>query len=101
MSWQEEQVLWRLDYIIRRVNRLVRMEAKEMAALDDLKREVAETKTVQESAITLLQGLKAALDEAIASGDPAALAALATDLDTMAAALSDAIVANTPAARTR
>ena len=52
------------------VRRITRMEAKEMAALDDLKREVEETKGVQDSAIVLLQGLKEALDAAIASGDP-------------------------------
>lgn len=67
-----------------------------MSALDDLTTEVAEIKTVSESAMTLIVGLKAALDEAIASGDPAKLQALAADLDATAAALADAVAANTP-----
>lgn len=92
-----EKIIWRLDYIIGKLHRLLAMEGIEMAALDDLKREVEETKTVQASAVTLIVGLKQKLDEAIASGDPAALAALSADLDASATALSDAIVANTPA----
>jgi hypothetical protein len=45
----------------------------------------------------LLQGLKAALDDAIASGNPAALTALSQQLGAQTQALSDAIIANTPA----
>lgn len=63
--------------------------------LETLTTEVAETKTVMASAVTLLQGLKAKLDEAI--GNPAALAALSAELDTNTNALAAAITANTPA----
>lgn len=69
-----------------------------MSALSDLQKEVTETGTVVDSAITLLRGLKEALDAAIASGDPAALAALSAELDTKTNALAAAISANTPAA---
>ena len=64
--------------------------------LDLLKTRVAENTTVIGSAITLLQGLKAKLDEAIASGDPAALQALSAELGVQDQALAAAIQANTP-----
>lgn len=69
-----------------------------MAALDDLKAAVAKNTDVTESAIVLLQGLKAKLDEAIASDDPAALQALSDQLGTETQKLADAVTANTPAA---
>lgn len=68
-----------------------------MAALDDLTAAVAAEDTVVDSAITLLQGLKAALDAAIASNNPAALTALSNSIGAKTKALSDAVVANTPA----
>ncbi len=92
------KVAWRLDYMISLLHRLVRMEGDTMAALDDLKAEVEKVKTVEASAVTLIIGLKAKLDAAIASGDPAALTALSADLDASATALGDAVTANTPAA---
>ena len=68
-----------------------------MSALQKLIAEVAETKAVNESAVTLLQGLKVKLDEAIASGDPAMLEQLAADLDASTNSLAAAVTANTPA----
>ncbi len=69
-----------------------------MAELDDLKTAVAKNKDVVDSAIVLIQGLKAKLDAAIASGDPAALKALSDSLGAEDQALADAVAANTPAA---
>ncbi len=69
-----------------------------MSALDDLRTEVAESKTVSESAVLLLQGLKEQLDDAIASGDPAALTQLSADLDAQTNRLAAAVTANTPPA---
>lgn len=69
-----------------------------MAAIDDLTAAVARDTDVDASAITLLNGLKAQLDAAIAAGDPAALQALSDQLGTNASALADAVSANTPAA---
>ena len=69
-----------------------------MSALSDLQAAVAAEDAVIASAVTLLGGLKAQLDAAIASGDPAALVALSTDIGTQTAALSAAVAANTPAA---
>ena len=68
-----------------------------MSALDNLKAAVAAETTISRSAITLLEGLKSRLDDAIASGDPAEVQALADQLGSDTAALSDAVAANTPA----
>lgn len=64
--------------------------------LKQLQADVADQTTVVASTVTLLQGIKAALDAAIASNDPAALAALSTSLEANTKALSDAVTANTP-----
>ena len=68
-----------------------------MAAIDALRQEVQETRDVTQAAVTLLQGLKQRLDEAIASGNMGDVQALADDLDASNRALADAIAANTPA----
>ena len=70
---------------------------KKMAnELDSLVAEVTETKSIMASAVTLIRGLKARLDEAIASGDPALLQALSNDLNSGSEDLAAAITANTP-----
>ncbi len=66
-----------------------------MSALDDLTAAVAAEDTVIDSAITLLKGLKDALDAA--GTDPVALAALSADIAAKTTQLSDAVTANTPA----
>lgn len=70
-------------------------------SLDALNAKVTELETVEQSAITLLQGLKAALDAALALGDPAAIVAAVQDvankIGTDTQALADAVIANTPA----
>lgn len=71
---------------------------QQMSEMASLTAAVANDTTVDQSAVTLLNGLKAQLDAAIAAGDPAALQALADQLGANATALSDAITANTPAA---
>ena len=69
-----------------------------MAVLDDLTAQVAQNTTVEGSAVTLINNIAAALAAAIASGNPAALQALQTQLKTSSDALAAAITANTPAA---
>jgi hypothetical protein len=79
--------------------RLIRMEARQMAsaaALAALQAQVQQNTTVEASAVTLIQGLAAQITAA--GTDPAALAALTTNLNTSATALAAAIAANTPAA---
>lgn len=67
---------------------------KIMSALSDLQTAVAAENTVIDSAVTLLQGLKTALDAA--GTDPVALKALSDDITAKTNSLSAAIVANTP-----
>ncbi len=64
--------------------------------LDDLKAAVAAETEVTQSAIALLNGLKAKLDAAIAAGDPAALKALSDSLGKDTTDLAAAVTANTP-----
>lgn len=64
--------------------------------LDDLKTKVDNEATVEQSAITLLQGISAQL--AAAKNDPVKIQAIADELDSNTATLSAAITANTPAA---
>ena len=74
----------------------LRGEIRHMAGeLDALTREVAENKTVMESAAVLLASLSAQI-RALAT-DPAALQKLADDLDANSNALAAAVEANTPA----
>jgi uncharacterized coiled-coil DUF342 family protein len=73
----------------------IRLEIHAMSVqMDNLTREVAETKTVIDSAITLIQGLSTRIEEL--KNDPAKLQALADELDTKANALASAVTANTP-----
>ena len=65
-------------------------------ALDSLQAAVAAEDTVVDSAIALLQGLAAQV--AALKPNQAAIDALAADITAKTQALSDAIVANTPAA---
>lgn len=69
-----------------------------MAVLDDLTANVTANTSAVQSAITLLGNLKAQLDAAIASGDPAKLQALSDALGKNDTDLAAAITANTPAA---
>lgn len=66
-------------------------------ALQNLQQEVAENKSATQSAITLLNGLKARLDEAIANGDMSQVQALSDELSANTDQLAAAVTANTPA----
>lgn len=88
---------WRELVQIKTLLQQIKQEIKNMAGeLDDLKTKVAKNTEVVDSAITLLQGLKAKLDAA--GTDPVALKALSDELGTKDQQLADAVVANTPAA---
>jgi hypothetical protein len=90
------KIKWRLDFVIAAAGVLLIQGGKNMAALDDLKAQVAANTAVETSAVTLIQGIAQQLKDAIAAGDPVALTALADQLHTSAASLADAITANTP-----
>jgi hypothetical protein len=84
------------DFIRESLTMLLKGQSTMSLELDNLTREVSETNDVIQSAIVLIQGLKAALDAA--GTDPVALAALSASLDSQQQALAAAIAANTPAA---
>jgi len=74
-------------------------EVTQMAGeLDTLESDVTAQTDVIQSAVTLLSGLKAALDAAIASGDMSRVAAVNAQIESQTQALSAAVAANTPAA---
>lgn len=81
--------------------RLILEKVQHMTTIQDqLVADVALQTTINQSAITLLQGLKNRLDMAIAAnqqGDPTQLAALSASLEANNSALAAAITANTPA----
>lgn len=68
------------------------------ADLTKITSEVAETRTVVESAVVLLDELGQLIRDN--ADDPAALRALADDLDSQQAALAAAVAANTPSVPT-
>ena len=72
--------------------------SKMSAALDNLTAKVTAEETVISSAIALITGIKAALDEALAANDTAAIQALSDKIGADTQALADAVTANTPAA---
>lgn len=98
--WPWSRLEAKIDKLTVAIAKLLTQGAKVMDALTALTAQVAANTSAEQSAITLLGGLKAALDAAIASGNPAALTALSAQLGTSQAALAAAIVANTPATPT-
>ena len=98
MWWIIGDVGGQLSRIESLLNQLVTKGDKEMASLDTLIAQVAQNTSVEQSAITLIQGLAAQL--AAAATDPQKVADLAAQLKSSSDALSAAIVANTPAAPT-
>ncbi len=88
-------VTWTHD-VTTKLDTILKEERAMANELADLQAAVAKEDTVVDSAIVLLQGIKAALDAAIAAGNPAALTALSADIGAKTDALSAAIVANTP-----
>jgi len=90
----------KLDKLIQMVTVLTEKEVQIMANLDDIEAAVAAEATVEQGVITLLNQLSADLTAAIAGGDPAKLTAILTNIQANTAALSAAVVANTPATPT-
>jgi len=77
------------------LDQLLKGQQKMSKQLDDLTTEVTNATTVEQSAITLIQGLAAQL--AAAGTDPAKLQALHDELVASDAALAAAVSANTQA----
>lgn len=66
-----------------------------MSIIDDIKREVRESNSVIESAVTLIGSLITQLREGISSDNKAALEDLVAELDRQQNALANAVAANT------
>lgn len=88
----------KLDRIINLLQAVLFKEARMSAELDALSAQVAATNTVEQSAITLLEGIAAQL--AAIKDDPAKIEALATSLKAQSDSLAAAVAANTPAGPT-
>ena len=87
----------KLDALTLKVNT---MSTQITANLQALMTQVAANASVEQSAVTLIQGLATELQGAILAsqnGDDQALPALVTQLNTSASALAAAVAANTPA----
>jgi hypothetical protein len=85
----------KLDQILAKLDQILKKEDTNLADLTTLQAEVANNTSVEQSAIALLQGLKAQLDAA--GTDPVALKALSDQLASNDTALAAAVAANTPA----
>lgn len=100
--WRVDLSRWnlaaRFDRLDRTLDTLLAKETTMAKTLDDVLADVTAETTVTQSAITLLQQIKAALDAAIASGDVTKIQAISDQLEANTAALAAAVTANTPAA---
>ena len=97
MTLSDFVVEWRKSHENRATKQdLKEMEKRIMALLDDILTDVEDEETVEESMITLLTNLSAAI--AAAGTDPVKLAALKAKIDADKQKMADAVVANTPAA---
>lgn len=82
------------DTLVKSINALHRKVDRVMAILDPLAAEVAETNTIIESAIVLIEGIAAQLEEH--KNEPVEISRLAAELNAKSEALAAAIQANTP-----
>ena len=89
------RILARLREILALLSANEQTEEKIMALLDDILLGVKANKDAADSAVTLLQNLKTALDNA--GVDPVKLQAIKDQLASNTQELADAVVANTPA----
>lgn len=84
------------DRIEAKIDQLLKNERTIIMDLTTLQAQVEQTLTVEQSAVTLINGLAAQI--AAAADDPAKVSALAAQLKSSADTLAAAITANTPAA---
>src|SRR6266550_2489713 len=83
--------------VVPMLHALSHKEDKIMVDLTGLTAQVAQTTSVEASAVALIQGIAAQLAAALASTDPTAINALQVQLAASADALAAAVAANTPA----
>lgn len=78
------------------LNKLIKRIERIMTKLDDLNAAVARNTAVDDSVITLLEGIVQQLKDANASSDPAAIDKLIAQLDANTQKMTDAVTRNTP-----
>lgn len=67
-----------------------------MTQMDDLRARIARNSSVDDSIITLVQGLSQQLKDALANNDPKAIQDIITQLDQDADRVAKAVTDNTP-----
>jgi hypothetical protein len=88
---------WFLRECYSMLRELLEEEKKLMATIDDVQKEVDAQSTVIDSAVALLDGIHQQLADAVASGDPAAVDKVVSDLKSHTDALAAAVARNTAA----
>ena len=90
-----DAIMTKLDRVLANQTKPSKQEEKMMSALDDLKAQVEQNTSLEQSGIQLIQGIAKALEDANNAGDNAAIQVLTQQLQSSASALSAAIAANT------
>lgn len=93
---QWEQLTTALETINRKLTTIIKQEKELMSEIDTLTTDVENNASVTDSVVTMISGLAQQIRDL--SGNPAALQELANSLEASTKKLSDAVVANTPAA---
>lgn len=83
-------------WAIRLSQQVARLEERLMTQMDDLRRAVERNTSVDESAITLLQGISQQLKDALANNDPKAIQDIINTLDADSDKMAKAVTDNTP-----
>src|SRR5258705_7668187 len=86
----------KLDLILNLLIYVIRKENTIMATIQDVSAAVAAESSVDDSIITLLNGLVQQLKDAQAANDPAALDVVVASIQANTKKLQDAVTANTP-----
>src|SRR5258708_29817391 len=86
----------KLDQILNLLIHVIYKENYIMATIQDVSAAVAAESSVDDSIITLLNGIVQQLKDAQASGDPAALDVIVAGIQANTKKIQDAVTANTP-----
>ena len=98
-SFYREAAQPQLDRIEAKLTAIATQQQELNMTFLELKAKVTEAVTVENSAVALITGIATQLKDAIAAGtDPTEIQAVADQLDAGTAALTAAVLANTPAA---
>jgi flagellin-specific chaperone FliS len=84
--------------VIELLKKIIKKENQIMATLTELTAAVDRNTAVDDSVLTLIQGIVQQLKDAQNSNDPQAIDALIAKLDANTQKMTDAVTANTPAA---